>query len=394
MQVHASFFFVFLTICLVGSVGSVANAQENFFNITINPGATDSASQNPISPKNVTTTTNTTVIWINNDSVYHQIISGTPDMGPSNIFYGDIFGPNESYNVTFDNPGIYDYYDPASPHIQGQITIENPSVNDITGFSEDSDTVEATNDTNIDNNVENGDINPNINTTQNPSFEQNNNVTTNQSTAQLDQVQILSDTPLSEGSSDLSDDQSIDQTQPGNEDQGSFTDPTESQNQLQPDQFQFNFPEHEDTDSFIATGIIDSLIVTSSDNWNTTGEWTLVVEDGEVTNFVTNMAWFNGITGHTHDFINLNPDDEIELPSDNILSIEGEMDVATNGIVSWEEVDSTINIGDQGRTITFLVDHDKTDDHFAGQPVNGIVTSLTPCSDTPGPNMVIYPPCN
>lgn len=394
MQVHASFFFVFLTVWSVGSVGSVANAQENFFTITINPGATDSASQNPISPKNVTTTTNTTVTWINNDSVYHQIISGTPDRGPSNIFYGDIFGPNESYNVTFDNPGIYEYYDPVSPHIQGQITIENLSVNGNTGLSGDSDTVDATNDGNMDNNIGNGNINPNIDATQNPSLEQNNNVTTNQSTAQLDQTQILSDTSLSEDSNVLADNQNNEQTYSGNEDQGSFTGPTEPQNQLQSNQVQFNFPEHEDTDSFKATGIVDSLIVTSSDNWNTTGEWTLVVEDGDVKNFVTNMAWFNGITGHTHDFINLNPDDEIELPSDNVLSIDGEMDVATNGVVSWEEVDSTINIGDQGRTITFLVDHDKTDDHFAGQPVNGTVTSLTPCSDTPGPNMVIYPPCN
>lgn len=166
-----------------------------------------------------------------------------------------------------------------------------------------------------------------------------------------------------------------------------------AQSQQFSNQNQFGFPPHDDIDSFIAKGNIDSVLVTSSGNWNTTGPWELIVEDGEVVNFVTNMAWFNGITGHTHDFVNLKSNDDIELSSDNTFEFDGEMDVATNGQISWDEVDSTITITNGGRTITFLVDHDQTDDHFGGQPVNGFVSSITPCSDTPGPNMEIYPPC-
>ena len=123
---------------------ALAQEQEDF-TISINPGATNSASQNPIAPANLTISKDTTITWVNNDSNYHQIISGNPDTGPSNIFYGDYFGPGESYNVTFDEAGIYQYYDPNWSHINGQITVED--VESITEL----ETIENTSDiTNID----------------------------------------------------------------------------------------------------------------------------------------------------------------------------------------------------------------------------------------------------
>jgi hypothetical protein len=82
------------------------------------------------------------------------------------------------------------------------------------------------------------------------------------------------------------------------------------------------------------------------------------------------------------------------IPSDNIVSIEGTMEVGTNGDTSWEEVPATIDIGGGGRTITISLDHEETDHHFAGQPISGAVTSLTPCSDEPGPSMEVYPSCS
>jgi plastocyanin len=97
--------------------------QDSLITITINPGATNSDSQNPIAPTNVTVSEGTTIIWFNDDSTTHQLVSGTPDQGPSNIFYGDYFGAGESYNTTIDNAGIYNYYDPSWSHIRGQITV-------------------------------------------------------------------------------------------------------------------------------------------------------------------------------------------------------------------------------------------------------------------------------
>ncbi|MDN5867063.1 MAG: hypothetical protein L0H55_06645, partial [Candidatus Nitrosocosmicus sp.] len=170
--------------------------------------------------------------------------------------------------------------------------------------------------------------------------------------------------------------------------------PVQQQSTQQVIQDQFQIPQHDTIDSFIANGKVNSFIVTAPSPWNATGDWSMVVENGEMTNFVTNMAWFNGTTGHTHDFLNFESRGDIELPPDNMVTIDGEMDVASNGVISWDGVESTINIGGGGKTITISVDHEDTDHHFAGQPIVGTVTSLTPCSDTPGASMEILPTCN
>jgi hypothetical protein len=101
----------------------VRSVQDSNFTITINPGATNNDSQNPIAPRNITVPGGLNIIWLNNDSTSHLIVSGTPEQGPSNIFYGDYFGAGGSYNITLDNAEVYNYYDPAWSHIKGQIIV-------------------------------------------------------------------------------------------------------------------------------------------------------------------------------------------------------------------------------------------------------------------------------
>ena len=110
------------------------SAQESNFAIVLNPGATNSDSQNPISPANITVPAGTNVTWINSDSSPHMLVSGTPNEGPDNKFYGDFFGTDENYTVTFDEPGLYSYYDPAWSHIRGVITVENPEFSSELGL--------------------------------------------------------------------------------------------------------------------------------------------------------------------------------------------------------------------------------------------------------------------
>ena len=359
---------VFLLICSISYINSEAISQINQVRLTINPGASDSNSQNPIEPANITIPVGSTIIWLNNDSIYHQIISGTPDEGPTNIFYGDFFGPNESYNVTFDTVGEFDYYDPIWTNIKGQIITVSENNTDLAVGIPNNQSVEFTDDQTL--------SQTNVNTgliTSNNSFPQQ-------------QRGIV-------GENTIAQPQSQPQPQPSNQIQPQPEQSVQDQS-FQPIQEQLQIPQHGDINSFKATGTINSYIVTPTSPWNTTGEWTLIVEDGEMKNFITNMAWFNGTSGHTHDFLNFDSSGDIELPADNIITIDGEMDVASNGIVTWDEVESSINIGGGGRTITINVDHDETDHHFAGQPVVGTVTSLTPCSDSPGPNMEILPTCD
>ncbi|HSA74859.1 MAG TPA: hypothetical protein VLE21_01585 [Candidatus Nitrosocosmicus sp.] len=86
------------------------------------------------------------------------------------------------------------------------------------------------------------------------------------------------------------------------------------------------------------------------------------------------MTWFNGTSGHTLDFLNFDSSGDTELPGDNIVTIEGEIDITSNGVVTWGEVESSTNIGGSGgggggRTITINVEYEETDRHFAGQPL-------------------------
>jgi plastocyanin len=370
---------IFLLIGMAVFAQSEANAQGGEFTLTINPGATDSNSLNPIEPANITIPVGTTVAWLNKDSAYHQIVSGTPEAGPTNVFYGDFFATNEAYNRTFDSAGVIDYYDPIWTNIRGQVTIVDEN-NTESGFGTTGNFTNN-NFTSNDANTGNGTslTTDTLQSSTGETFQSNNVSTPNAGNSNQPQTGVVGDnTQL------LTTDQQQQQQQPVQQQQ-----PTQqiTQNQLQ-------IPQHGPIDSFKANGKINSYIVTALSPWNATGDWNMVVEDGEMKNFITNMAWFNGTSGHTHDFLNFESSDDIELPADNILTINGEMDVASNGVITWDGVDSTINIGGGGKTITITVDHEDTDHHFAGQPIVGTVTSLTPCSDTPGASMEILPTCD
>jgi plastocyanin len=392
----AAIFLLIGTICFAQSK---ANAQEGEFTITINPGATNSDSLNPINPANITIPVGTTVVWLNQDSAYHQIVSGTPEEGPTNVFYGDFFGTNEGYNRTFDSAGVIDYYDPIWTNIRGQIITVNEN-NTESGFGTTNNSTSSNFTTSNNANTVNGtslineSLQPNnINTddvgSSNSNQSQSGIIGENTQSFTTDQPQQQ---PIQEPVQQQPIQEPV-QQQPIQEpvQQQPIQEPVQQQPIVQN---QIQIPQHDTIDSFKANGKINSLIITSSSAWNATGDWNMIVENGEMINFVTNMAWFNGTTGHTHDFLNFDSSGEIELPPDNIVTIDGEIDVASNGVISWDGVESTINIGGGGKTITISVDHEATDHHFAGQPIVGTVTSLTPCSDSPGASMEILPTCS
>jgi hypothetical protein len=143
---------------------------------------------------------------------------------------------------------------------------------------------------------------------------------------------------------------------------------------------------------FLSKGTINSLIRTPTSNWIATGNWSMTVDNGSLTGFMTNMTWFNsnGKASHTHEFSNLRGGGGT-MNGNNIV-INGLMDVGTNHRVVWKNVPTTISI-QGGKTMTISVDDSATNHHFAGQPVFGLVTSFIPCSDIPGANMEVLPSC-
>jgi hypothetical protein len=146
-----------------------------------------------------------------------------------------------------------------------------------------------------------------------------------------------------------------------------------------------------DSGDFIASGLIDSTIYTINGNWKANGNWKLTVSDGMLTSFDTDMAWNNGTAAHTHEFQNFQVDDDsdnISTDSEGSVTIEGLMDVGTNGIVSWPQIPAEITI-EKGKIITVSLDDEDTNQHFGGQAVHGSVTSFKSCSIQPEANMQI-----
>ena len=146
----------------------------------------------------------------------------------------------------------------------------------------------------------------------------------------------------------------------------------------------------------MASGTIHSLVFVPKSTWIATGNWSLLVDSGTAKFFETKMKFYkiNGEASHTHQFQNFNPrNSTVVFQPDNNVNITGNMNVGTNGHVSWQMVPTVIEIH-RGKTISISVDDQKTNHHFAGQPILGIVNSFTPCSDTPSPNMEILSACN
>jgi hypothetical protein len=146
---------------------------------------------------------------------------------------------------------------------------------------------------------------------------------------------------------------------------------------------------------FNTKGTINSLISTPRDIWIATVNWSMNANNGALTFFQTNMTWFNksGNATHTHEFLNFRPTEgRITIQPGNTISLKGIMDVGTNHRVVWKNVDSAISVNN-GNTITISLNDKQTNSHFAGQPILGIVSLITRCSDVPLQAMEVLPSC-
>ena len=63
------------------------------------------------------------VTWVNEDSAFHSITSGFYDT-PTDLFDSGHLDPFESYTLTFDEAGTYDYFCTLHPWMKGQVIVE------------------------------------------------------------------------------------------------------------------------------------------------------------------------------------------------------------------------------------------------------------------------------
>ena len=63
------------------------------------------------------------VTWVNEDSAFHSVTSGFYD-APIDLFDSGHLDPFESYALSFDEIGTYDYFCTLHPWMKGQVIVE------------------------------------------------------------------------------------------------------------------------------------------------------------------------------------------------------------------------------------------------------------------------------
>ena len=63
------------------------------------------------------------VTWVNEDSAFHSVTSGFYGE-PTELFDSGYLDPSESFSVTFDEVGTFDYFCTLHPWMKGQVIVE------------------------------------------------------------------------------------------------------------------------------------------------------------------------------------------------------------------------------------------------------------------------------
>lgn len=76
-------------------------------------------------PYDISIRTGDTIVWDNIDDVSHTITSIT-DGRPDGLFDSGLFVPKATFEVTFDEPGTYDYFCNIHPWMFGVVIVDGP----------------------------------------------------------------------------------------------------------------------------------------------------------------------------------------------------------------------------------------------------------------------------
>ena len=74
-------------------------------------------------PSNIVVEKGKPVTWLNEDSSFHSVTSGFyPE--PSGLFDSGHLDPYQSYTLSFDEYGVYDYFCTLHPWMKAQVIVE------------------------------------------------------------------------------------------------------------------------------------------------------------------------------------------------------------------------------------------------------------------------------
>ncbi|MGH7884073.1 MAG: cupredoxin domain-containing protein [Thermodesulfobacteriota bacterium] len=121
---------LFLVFCFLGLFATIPSWEESETTVTIPLGSSVQGCEETnecFIPDFITVKQGDTVIWLNEDTEPHTVVSGNISFGPDGKFASDTINPGESFSVTFDEnmaPDAYFYYDSNFWWMQGIILIE------------------------------------------------------------------------------------------------------------------------------------------------------------------------------------------------------------------------------------------------------------------------------
>jgi len=74
-------------------------------------------------PSNIVVEKGKSVTWVNDDSSFHSVTSGFyPE--PSGLFDSGYLDPYQSYTLSFDEYGVYDYFCTLHPWMKAKVIVE------------------------------------------------------------------------------------------------------------------------------------------------------------------------------------------------------------------------------------------------------------------------------
>jgi hypothetical protein len=155
--------------------------------------------------------------------------------------------------------------------------------------------------------------------------------------------------------------------------------------------------------NFQMSGPLSSFIATKPSDWIVGGNWSMKVQNGNLTNFDARMKWdptnltAPNTKSHIHTFTSFraDPAKNIVLGPKNTTQINGVMDVGLGlNLRNWKDVPAQINTA--GSTIKISLNDSKTDKHFNNYPVYGDITNFVklPSANTFDSSKNIPPPTN
>lgn len=73
-------------------------------------------------PSKISIKSGESVRWLNEDVAFHSVTSGVYE-SPNGMFDSGYLDPNQSFTMTFENSGIFDYFCTLHPWMKGQVVV-------------------------------------------------------------------------------------------------------------------------------------------------------------------------------------------------------------------------------------------------------------------------------